>query len=343
MAVRRKLGADAWRVAVVGCGAVGSYYGARVWQTGAEVYFLLRSDYEVVRRDGVRVWSPLGSFRARPHCVRDPEAVGPVDLVLIGLKTTANDQFEHLLPPLVGPETTLLTLQNGLGNEQALARLFPPEAILGGLCFVCLNRIAPGVIRHLAHGLVVLGEYRAHDPARLHRLAHRLRMSGVPCEVTENLERAHWEKLVWNIPFNGLGVAGVVGWEWIQDASTEKWMPRRPDCVSTEELLADPEGLRCVRALMTEVITAARALGYDLRDSLADEMIERTRQMGAYKASTLLDFERGLPLELESLFLEPQRQAHRAGVATPLLDALCRVLQQLDRWRQTHRSCVGRF
>lgn len=323
------------KVAVVGCGAVGSYYGARLWQTGAEVHFLLRSDYEVVCREGVRILSPQGDFRARPVCARSPGAIGPVDLVVIGLKTTANDQFQRLLPPLVGPQTTILTLQNGLGNEETLARWFAAERILGGLCFVCLNRIAPGVVRHLAHGRVVLGEYQRRDRGRLTRLAHRFCMGGVPCEVTDDLDRAHWEKLVWNIPFNGLGVAGTAGWAWSAGDRHPEVRPYRTETVSTAELLADPEGLRRVRALMSEVIRVARALGHAIGDEYAEEMIRRTGLMGAYKASTLLDFEKGLPLELESLFLEPQRRAREAGVATPHLDALCEVLQRLDRWRRS--------
>lgn len=323
----------AWKVAVVGCGAVGSYYGARLWQTGAEVHFLLRSDYEVVRARGVRILSPLGDFTARPLCARDPAEIGVVDLVLIGLKTTANDQFARLLPPLVGPETAILTLQNGLGNEEALARLFKPEQVLGGLCFVCLNRIEPGVIRHIAHGLVVLGEYRRPAGPRLHALAHRWGMVGVPCRVTDDLDRAHWEKLVWNIPFNGLGVAAAAGWKALEPGYRGPVALQRRDGVTTEELLSNPVGLERVKQLMREVIAVARALGHPLEDSLVEEMISRTRAMGPYKASTLLDFEKGLPLELESLFEEPGRLARQAGIPTPHLDALCRVLRQLDQVR----------
>ena len=87
------------KIAVVGCGALGGYYGARLCQAGHEVHFLLRSDYEVVRARGVLVHSPAGDFRVRPRCARAPAAIGPSDLVLIGLKTTANDQLPGLLPP----------------------------------------------------------------------------------------------------------------------------------------------------------------------------------------------------------------------------------------------------
>src|SRR5260370_39477992 len=125
------------KIAVVGCGAVGSFYGASLSRDGHDVHFLLRSDYDVVRRRGVQVRSPLGDFRAHPRAARSPAEIGNSDVVLIALKTTANSQFEALLPPLVGPGTAVVTMQNGLGNEDELARLFPPSQILGALCFVC--------------------------------------------------------------------------------------------------------------------------------------------------------------------------------------------------------------
>src|SRR5437867_1101242 len=201
------------KIAVVGCGAVGSYYGAMLCRDGQDVHFLLRSDDDVVRRKGILIRSPTGTFNVRPRCARIPEEIGASDLVLIGLKTTANDQFPRLLPPLVGPKTAIVTLQNGLGNEEQLARLFPAEQIVGGLCFVCLNRLEPGVIHHLAHGQVVIGEFKRRPQRRTHDLARTFEQAGVPCRVTDDLARAHWEKLTWNVPFNGLGVASAAGYD----------------------------------------------------------------------------------------------------------------------------------
>jgi 2-dehydropantoate 2-reductase len=319
------------KIAMVGCGAVGSYYGAMLNRAGWEVQFLLRSDYNAVRSNGVRIQSPGGDFIAQPHCANRPERIGKSDLVFIALKTTANAEYARLLPPLIGPHTAIVTLQNGLGNEEQLAKLFRAEQILGGLCFVCLNRVAPGVIHHLDHGLIVLGEFQRPPEPRTHDLAAMFRAAGVPCKVSDNLARAHWEKLVWNIPFNGLGVASVAGYEAMRvpDFKFQLSSSLSP-CLTTDQLLADGRWEDLVRELMLEVIAAANALGLNIEQSLADNQIERTRTMGPYKASTLLDFEQGRPLELESLFLEPLRQAQRAGVATPRLTALCGLLRQLD-------------
>jgi len=319
------------KIAVAGCGAVGSYYGAQLCRAGQDVHFLPRSDYEVVRKRGVSILTPNGNFRVRPKCAARPEEIGPCEVVLIALKTTANDQFANLLPPLVGPQTAVLTLQNGLGNEEALARLFPAEQILGVLCFVCLNRIAPGVIRHTDHGQIVIGEFQRPPLPRTRELAAMFRAARVPCEVSEDLARAHWEKLVWNIPFNGLGIAGIAGYDAVTNPKSEIRNPKSGTaCLATDVLLTDPHWAKLLRELMDEVIAAANALGLPVQAGLADKMIALTRTMGAYKASTLLDFEKRLPLELNSLFLEPLRRARRAGAATPRLAALCAVLQQLS-------------
>jgi 2-dehydropantoate 2-reductase len=329
------------KVAVVGCGAVGSFYGAKLLRAGHQVHFLLRSDYEAVRRHGVSIRSPQGDFVARPKCARSSAEIGPSDLVLIGLKTTANFQLPELLPPLVGPATAVLTLQNGLGNEEQLARLFPPGQIMGGLCFVCLNRLAPGIIHHIAHGKVVLGEFGGWPEPRTHDIAGHFRQAGVASAVTADLMKAHWEKLVWNIPFNGLGVASAAGYDALIAPPPNAAREAQPvsgnvrgACLTTEDLLSDPRWEKHVLELMLEIISAARSLGFNIPDALAEEQIERTRSMGAYKASTLIDFERGQALELDSLFLEPFRQARQTDVKIPRLEALCQVLQQLDPKRE---------
>ena len=247
----------------------------------------------------------------------------------MALKTTANDQLGELLAPLVGPSSAILTLQNGLGNEALLAGLFGGGKVLGGLCFVCLNRVEPGVIEHIAHGTIVMGEHERWPEPRTHDIAAMIRHAGVPCKVTDNLGRAHWEKLVWNIPFNGLGVAGAAGHKAVMSGTVPADMTLAP-CLTTDKLLADPRWENLVRELMGEVMTAAGGLGLELPVATAEKQIARTRDMGPYKASTLLDFERRQPLELESLFLEPLRQARKAGVTAPRLAALCEVLKALD-------------
>jgi 2-dehydropantoate 2-reductase len=321
------------KIGVVGCGALGSFYGARLWRAGEEVHLLLRSDYEVVSRAGVQVRSIEGDFVAQPDTAAQPEAIGACDLVLVALKTTANDRLRELLPPLIGPNTDVLTLQNGLGNEAALAAVVGADRVMGGLCFVCLNRVAPGEILHTAHGFIVMGEYQRPAGERLRRVQAAFERSHIRCHATDNLERAHWEKLIWNVPFNGLGVAGVAGFESVAQGRILERSQER-NCLPTDRLLADPRWENLVRELMVEVVGTARALGFDLDPALVERNLERTRVMGAYKASTLVDFERGMPIELDSLFREPLRQARQVGFPTPRLESLCAVLEALEEQRQ---------
>lgn len=325
------------KIAMVGCGALGYYYGACLARAGKDVHFLMRSDWDVARRDGIRILVEAGDFTVRPPCALQPEEIGVCDLVIIGLKTTANDQFQKLLTPLVESHTALLTLQNGLGNEECLAASFAPEQILGGLCFVCLNRVAPAVVKHIAFGKIVLGEFSGSPKPRTHQIAALFTRANVPCEITPDLRRAHWEKLVWNVPFNGLGVAGAAGIEALE-SSGERLPETFGETWPTDRLLADTRWENIVRELMREMIVAANAKGLSVDPSLGERQIERTQKMGGYKASTLLDFEHGFSLELESMFLEPLRQARLAGIETPWLARLCGLLTALEQ----RRGLIGR-
>ncbi|MDP6082194.1 MAG: 2-dehydropantoate 2-reductase [Verrucomicrobiota bacterium] len=326
-----------WTIGVVGCGAVGGFYGAKLCQTGCDVHFLLRSDYEAVRENGVRIRTADGDFDANPTAARSPGEIGLCDLVIVALKSTANHHLGKLLPPLVGEHTALLTLQNGLGNEIALAALFPDRPILGGMCFVCLNRIEPGVIHHIAHGKIVLGRHGGPPDDLTGAVAKLIRSTGIPVDVSPDLERAHWEKLIWNIPFNGLSVAGAAGLAATLAGRLDHGQPIGP-CLATDALLDNGPWEQLVTELMDEVIRTGRALGHDLSPGLGEHQRNRTRVMKAYLASTPIDFVRGLPLELDALFRLPLGQAQAAGVETPRLVALCDLLAQLDDLRKDSGS-----
>ena len=304
-------------IAIVGTGAVGAYYGGRLAQHGRDVHFLLRGDYEAVRRNGWRVRSCDGDFTLPAESVRaydDPRKMPKADLVVVTLKTTANDQFEALVGPLVKEGTTILTLQNGLGNEERLAELFGPERVLGGMAFVCINRVEPGVVHHIAEGTITLGEFRrAGDGGeRVGRVAEMFRASRIPCRVLEDLRYGRWEKLVWNVPFNGLSA--------LLDQTTDL-------------LIGSQAGEVLVRSLMEEVIAGARAIGVSLPEALATAKIEQTRGMDAYKTSMHLDMQAGRAMEVEAIFGCPVRAAKGAGAAVPRLEMLYRLLLLRDARR----------
>ncbi|MDE2642966.1 MAG: 2-dehydropantoate 2-reductase [Verrucomicrobiota bacterium] len=329
--------ANKTKIAIVGCGAVGIYYGGKLCQAGRNVHFLLRSDYEVVREHGVQIQSLNGDFHVRPAAAQSPGEIGPCDLVIVALKSTANHCLGELLTPLVRKHTALLTLQNGLGNETELAELFPTQPIFGGMCFVCLNRIAPGVVQHLAHGKVVMARHGGSPDELTAEIADLIRSTGIPVDVSTDLEKAHWEKLVWNIPFNGLGVAGAAGLDATLAGQLKTDQPIGP-CLATDALLDNGPWEQLVTELMDEVIASGCALGHDLSPGLGEHQRNRTRVMKTYLSSTLIDFERGLPLELDALFRRPLGRAQAAGVKTPRLAALCDLLAELDNRRKDSGS-----
>ena len=309
------------RIAVVGTGAVGGYYGAKLAYYGRDVHFLIRSEVEraAVRRFGLQIKSRQGNFRvAKVQSYSTTSEIGQCDLVLIALKATANNALPELLPPLLGPNTRLLTLQNGLGNEEFLAERFGAERVLGGLCFVCLNKTAPGIIEHQGHGNIVLGESSGYPLPRTHDIAWEFKRCGVTARVVANLAEARWRKLVWNIPFNGIAVL----------ATAQQRAGQAP--VSTADILADDSLSYLTRRLMEEVIAAARKLGHPISGDYADIQFKRTAEMGAYLPSTLLDYLAGRAIELEAIWGEPYRQAFNAGAEVGRLETCLQLLRRLD-------------
>ena len=207
----------------------------------------------------------------------------------------------------------VLTLQNGLGNEECLAEYFGAERVLGALCFVCLNRVAPGIIEHYGHGTLSIGEFRRAPQPRTQQIAGDFLRSGIETRVVHNLVTERWRKLVWNIPFNGLGIAA--------------------GRATVEDVLRD-EGLHSLaKELMRETIEAAGKLGHDIPTSFIDEQIARSWPMGAYRSSSQIDFENGREVEVESIWGEPYRQAMRAGASVPRLEMLYFLLKRLTARR----------
>ena len=298
------------KIAVVGSGAVGGYYGGMLAHLGCDVHFLLRSDLAAVQARGLTIHTRGETVHLpRVASAASAEEIGACDLVIIALKATANAALETIIPPLLGAKTALLTLQNGLGNEEFLAARWGAERVMGALCFVCLNRTAPGVIAHLDHGSISVGEFQRPAQPRTHAIVAAFRAVGIEAKAVDELVAERWRKLLWNIPFNGLAIAA--------------------GGATVADVLAD-EGLRKIaRLLMDEALDAARRLGHDIPDDFADFQIERSYSMGAYQPSSMIDWQLARPVEVEAIWGEPWRQGVAAGASMPRLEMLYRLLQRL--------------
>ncbi|MCD6582425.1 MAG: putative 2-dehydropantoate 2-reductase [Desulfuromusa sp.] len=297
------------KIGIIGSGALGLYYGAMLQHRGQNVHFLLRRDYHAILKNGLQIYSCNGDFHLpQISGYQTPQEIGTVDLVIVGLKTISNHHLIDLVSPLLGAKTAILTLQNGLGNEDLLANEFGAECVLGGIAFLCSNRGEPGTVHHLGEGKIRLGAFSGGLSQRSRNLAEMFQAAGVPCDAVSDLRRARWEKLVWNIPFNGLC------------ALLDK---------DVTDLLNHPSSKKLVRDLMLEVIVGANAQGLEEPidgPEFSQQMISFTENMDHYRPSMMIDRAAGLPLELEAIYAIPLQQARDAGVNMTRVEMLHTLL-----------------
>lgn len=298
------------RIAIVGTGAVGGWYAALLAAAGHDVRCLARRDAAVIAERGFRVTSPSGERSQRVALATDdPARIGLVDLVVVAAKATANASLPELIRPLCGPETTLLTLQNGMGNAEVLAQVAEPARVVAGLCFVCINRTAPGVIETTLPGYVRMAAAGGPANQRVRDTVNLFAEAGVDCKAEDSLEGVLWKKLCWNIPFNGLSIAA--------------------GGLTTDRILSDG-GLRGrARRLMEEVRSAAAARGTPFGTDHLERQFTVTEGMGPYRTSSLIDYQEGREVEIEPIWSIPLRRGTSAGVAMPELERLLAEIRGL--------------
>ena len=295
------------KYAIIGTGAIGGFYGARLDKAGFEVHFLLHTDYQYVVDHGLTIDSCDGNFTLPSPKVYDSTSYMPqCDVVIVALKTTQNHLLPSLLPPLLKPDTIILLIQNGIGVEADVQQLFPSQPIAAGMAFICSAKAGPGHINHQFYGNINIGNYSCHNPQRYNQMLADFRAAGIGAADVEYLE-ARWKKAVWNMPFNGMTVA--------LNTTTNRLL----SCESTHRLIYDQ---------MLEVIGAAQALGVKNLDTrFADKMIANTIKMPPYSPSMKLDFDFHRPMEINYLYTRPIAEARAAGFAMPKLEMLEAELQ----------------
>lgn len=293
------------KTAILGAGALGCYYGARLAEAGHEVCFIGRSVYEPLRAEGLHVESVHGDIHL-PHVqvCRKAEECGPVDLVIVCWKTTCNDQLGHYLPALVGEHTEVLTFQNGMGNAEAIATFVPEGRVYIGLCFVCCMMDEPGKIRHLEGGAIQFAPFVSspEGTARACAFAAMFEQARIVSTAFEHAEQIQWCKLSWNIPFNGLCVAH--------------------GGISVRKLFSLPGEDERARAIMEEVCQAAEKRGFPLPLDIVHRQMERTRIMGDFIPSSAVDYLRGRPVEYDAIWGRTLELARAAGAVVPHWDKL---------------------
>jgi 2-dehydropantoate 2-reductase len=273
---------DAMKILVMGSGAVGAYYGARLQQAGEQVVFCARGDHlRALKYTGLEFTSCQGNFSIAVTATADPRDFAPYDLILFCVKSYDTAAAARTLDGCLVPGGAILTVQNGVENETLLAAVFGRDAVMGGNARVGAELVAPGHVVHRTGGVIEFGELDGSDSARAQRLTDLFRRAGIFGELTMRLSTIRWEKLLWNAAFN-----------------TVTTLARR----KVGDIIDDPAGLELLRALMHEIAAVARAEGVALGDAQVEAQITRSHaNLREVRPSTLQDSERGKPLEYEAL------------------------------------------
>lgn len=309
------------KVAVVGAGAVGTYYGARLAEQGHDVAFVLRSDYSAVAERGITVNSKDGDIRLHsPRITKDPVELAQTfqpDWILCALKATALPDAERLISPLIESDTRLLAIINGLGIEEEFAKWMDPKRVFGGLAFTCINRSEPSVIDHLDYGPLTI-THLGDDPSELAIAMSLWEKVKVVTSVADSRLAARYLKLCWNIPFNGLCVlAGGV---------------------TTEVIMLDPSLRSLAEKIMREVIEIGNAdlinltgeLAPQLDNRVIDELMTMTDTMIEYKPSTMIDFVEGREMEIDAIFQVALARGLALGVECVELQKMTKALHSIS-------------
>ena len=297
------------RIAIMGSGGVGGYFGARLAQGGCDVGFIARGAHlAALREHGLVVESQLGNVSLSKVCATDdPATLGSVDLVIISVKLWDTEAAAHAVSPIVGPATAVLSLQNGVQKDGVLRSVFGDRPILGGICYISATIARPGVISHTGTvQKIVFGEYDGQRSARAEAFLEACRRAGIDVELSLEIRKAIWEKFVF-----------LVG---LSAATTAIRLPIGP-------IRKDPRTRRFLLDIMREVVAVGRADGVALSAEYAEDLLAYCDGLPAEMAASMYhDLERGNRLEVDWLSGAVAELGQTAGIPTPLNRAVRDIL-----------------
>ncbi len=302
------------QIAVLGSGGIGGYYGALLGKAGHDVVFIARGAHlEAMQGHGLTVRTPDGQSTIPVMAVADTSGVGPVDLILFCVKSYDTEPAALALPPLMGRETAVLTLQNGVDNVDGIAPVVGSGAVLQGAVYIALQLVGPGVIlRTGGEGRVVFGEASGAGTERVGRIASAFQQSGIPHEVSSDIIQVLWEKFLFITGVGGLTALARSG---------------------IGPILASPEGRTLLTASCREVAAVGRAEGRLLQPDAVDAVIKQAETLPSqWRSSMARDLEDGRRLEVQALSGAVVRRGREHGIPTPVHEtiAACLSLHQPD-------------
>ena len=296
------------KILVIGAGAVGSFYGAKLANAGAEVSIWCRSDYDFIKKNGIKIESYMGDFHFTPYKVLKnlDEAEDEFDYILVATKALPSIDICGLLKNILQPKTKIILVQNGIHIEKNIAQSFPNNELISAIAFIASSRKSIGVVHHQEYGKITIGTYddKASDEVRF--LANLWQNSGVEVEVSDKILFERWKKLVWNGPFNPLSVI-LHG-------------------KNTLEILNNDLAMNLVKNIMKEICELAKADNCELPIDIIEKNIIATQKMNPYKTSMLLDFEAGRQMEVEAILGNAVKFAQSKSILIPYLSTIYAIL-----------------
>lgn len=281
--------------AVLGTGALGGYYGGMLAKGGRRVCFQVRTGFEEVKKQGLVVESRGGDF-ALPDAeiYAKTDDMPKADVVLVCLKTTANDILPAMLKPILKEDTLVILVQNGLLFEEELSAEMPGLSVAGASAFICSFKVAPGHIKHCDFGHISFALLKKAETSckLLEKVKDDFIACGVEASVEDDLPTLRWRKLVWNIPYNGMTV--------VMDTSTDK-------------LMRNPETRKLIKDLMLETLQGALSCGVKIESEFVEKMLAYTDSMVPYAPSMKLDYDAKRPMEIKGIYSNPLEAASQNG------------------------------
>lgn len=293
---------------VIGAGAVGAFYAGKLSQAGGKIYALCRSDYEIVRAKGFEIKSPLGDFNYKPTQTinRITDCDEEFDYIIVATKVLPDLDVSELIKKVIKPKTAIVLLQNGIHIEERIATNFPQNEIISGIAFIGVSKLKGGTILHQEYGNLILGNFPNGISSKTTTLAELWRKSGIATEISEQILRERWKKLVWNAAFNPISVLS--------------------GGLNTKQILENTNCYQLAINVMKEVSMLAMLDNCKLPDDVIENNIESTKKMKPYKTSMLLDFESKRKMEIEAILGNAISFAKNKNIATPYLSTLYALL-----------------
>ena len=299
------------KIAIAGSGAVGGYYGALLALAGMDVTFLGRGKHlDAMNLKGLSVKSYKGDFHISPSATSNPAEIGQCDLILFCVKSFDTADMAEFIRPMVGPSSIILSLQNGVENEDILGDILGAEKILAGVAFIGSRIDKPGVIIHTASGHITFGEPGGGGSNRTRQLGDIFKSAGIEARLSDNIKKVMWQKMVWNCGFNA--ITALTG------------------CSAAEVLLLS-ETKDIVSMTMEEVIAVAASLGIEFDAGLPEKTMAHTIKQGEIRTSMLLDMGKGQKMEIDGLNGTVCRKGGENGIPTPTNDILYGMIKSINK------------